>query len=271
MRMTNENAKAAAYVVSDSLGETGELIVRAVLSQFDQPQVKLRRFPYVERFDEIDRIITEAEQDHALIIFTLVVPELRAYMIAQATERQLPYHDILGPALQHFEHHLGALSGHRPGLLHRLDEQYFKKMEAVEFAVKYDDGRDAKGLRDAELVLIGVSRTSKTPLSMYLATKAYKVVNVPLVPEIQPMRELFQIDARKIVGLRVDPLILQRIREARLKNLGLDEHAAYATIERIKYELDYADNIMRKLNCLSIDVSNRAVEETAGRILQLLS
>jgi regulator of PEP synthase PpsR (kinase-PPPase family) len=133
-------------------------------------------------------------------------------------------------------------------------------MEAVEFAVKYDYGRDPKGLHEADLVLIGVSRTSKTPLSMYMATKALKVVNVPLVPEIQPMRELYQIGASKIVGLRVDPLILQRIRTARLKNLGLDADASYASLERIKYELDFADKVMERLQCVTIDVSDRAVE-----------
>ncbi len=267
--MTSAKPTAAAYVVSDSLGETGELVVRAALSQFDQPNVKFRRFPFLQRTEEIDRILCEAEGERAFIIFTLVVPDLRAYMVAKATELELPFLDVLGPVLQHFEHHLGALDGHRPGLLHRLDEHYFRKMEAVEFAVKYDDGRDPKGLHEADLVLIGVSRTSKTPLSMYMATKALKVVNVPLVPEIQPMRELFQIGASKIVGLRVDPLILQRIRTARLKNLGLDADASYASLERIKYELDFADKVMERLHCLTIDVSDRAVEETAGRIMQM--
>jgi regulator of PEP synthase PpsR (kinase-PPPase family) len=120
------------------------------------------------------------------------------------------------------------------------------------------------------VVLIGVSRTSKTPLSMYLATKAYKVANVPLVPEIQPMTELFNIDPKKIVGLRSAPEMLLRIREERLKSLGLDEHASYATLERIRYELAYADEIMERLNCLTIDVTNRAVEETAGIIIGVL-
>lgn len=262
--------QTTVYVVSDSLGETGELVVRAALSQYDAPHCKVRRFSYVEDTHEIEQIVIQAAVEKAFILFTLVVPELRFLLLERARQQHVPTTDLLGPLLDHFESDLGKLSGHKPGLLHRLDDFYFKKMESVEFAVKYDDGRDAKGIRLADVVLIGVSRTSKTPLSMYLATKAYKVANVPLVPEIQPMTELFNIDAKKIVGLRAAPEMLLRIREERLKSLGLDEHASYATLERIRYELEYADDIMKRLDCLTIDVTNRAVEETAGIIIGVL-
>jgi len=157
---------------------------------------------------------------------------------------------------------------HKPGLIHQLDENYFKKVEAVEFAVKYDDGRDFTGVLHADIVLVGVSRTSKTPLSMYLAHKTFKVANVPLVPEIQPPEQLFTVNKHKIIGLIINPDKLNMIRCERLKTLGLPDNANYANMERIKYELDYARSIMARIGCKVIDVSNKAVEETASVILE---
>lgn len=155
-----------------------------------------------------------------------------------------------------------------PGLLRQLDEQYFKRVEAVEFAVRYDDGKDPKGLVTADVVLIGVSRTSKTPLSMYLANKRIKCANVPLVPEVSPPEELYKV-ADKTVGLVIDPNHLFAIRKERLKSLGLTSNANYAAVERIINELEYSDEIMKKLGCPVIDVTNKAVEETAGKIMEI--
>jgi regulator of PEP synthase PpsR (kinase-PPPase family) len=152
-------------------------------------------------------------------------------------------------------------------MIHSLDENYFKKVEAVEFAVKYDDGRDFSGVPKADIVLIGVSRTSKTPLSMFLAHKKYKVANVPLVPELQPPEALFHVPKHKVIGLRIDPEKLNRIRELRLKTLGLAPDANYANMARIRQELEYADKIMQRIGCVVIDVTDRAVEETASLVM----
>ena len=140
-------------------------------------------------------------------------------------------------------------------------------MEAVEFAVKYDDGKDTRGIKKADIVLVGVSRTSKTPLSMYLAHKHFKVANVPLVPEVPVPEELFAKDVKRVFGLIANPFKLNEIRQERLKSLGLNNNANYASIERINLELEYSKKIMEKLNCTVIDVSNKAVEETAGIII----
>jgi regulator of PEP synthase PpsR (kinase-PPPase family) len=156
------------------------------------------------------------------------------------------------------------------GLIYRLDEQYFKRVDAVEFAVKYDDGKDPRGILKADVVVIGVSRTSKTPLSMYLAHKNYKVANVPLVPEIPPPQELFVISPKKIIGLTADPDKLNQIRRERLKTLGLNDSANYASMERILQELEYADALFKRLGCTVIDVSKKAVEETASIVMQVL-
>src|SRR5699024_4539797 len=154
------------------------------------------------------------------------------------------------------------------GLGHKLDEDYFKRVEAIEFAVKYDDGRDSRGISRADIVLIGVSRTSKTPLSQYLAHKRIKVANVPIVPEVDPPEELYEVAPEKCIGLLISPEKLNEIRIERLKALGLGNQATYANIERIHQELSYFDNVVTKIGCKIVDVSNKAVEETANIILQ---
>lgn len=155
---------------------------------------------------------------------------------------------------------------YEPGVIYRLDEDYFRKVEAIEFAVKYDDGRDPRGIIRADVVLIGVSRTSKTPLSQYLAHKRLKVANVPLVPEVEPPEELFKISPNKCIGLKISPEKLNSIRTERLKALGLKSEANYANINRIKEELAYSEKVMSRIGCPVVDVSNKAVEETANLI-----
>ena len=145
-----------------------------------------------------------------------------------------------------------------------------KRVEAIEFAVKYDDGKDPRGILKSDIVLLGISRTSKTPLSMYLANKNIKVANVPLVPEIPIPKEVFEIDPKKIIGLTNTPEKLNSIRQERLKALGLSSNASYANLERILQELDYSEKIMKKAGCPVIDVSNKAIEETAGIILDIM-
>lgn len=151
-----------------------------------------------------------------------------------------------------------------------MDDEYFRKVEAIEFAVKYDDGRDPRGLLRADVVLIGVSRTSKTPLSMYLANKRFKVANVPLVPEVDPPEELYLVPRQKCIGLTINPEQLNVIRTERLKALGLTAQANYASMERILSELDFAERIMKKVGCPVINVSNKAVEETANKIIEII-
>lgn len=176
----------------------------------------------------------------------------------------------MSPLLKLFENYLGFEPMKEPGVTHKLDENYFKKVEAVEFAVKYDDGKDPRGVKKADIVVIGVSRTSKTPLSMYLAHKNLKVANIPLVPEVPVPEELYQIDSKKVIGLTTNPIKLNEIRQERLKALGLGNNASYASLDRILEELDYADDIMKRIGCPVIDVSSKAVEETANIIIEIM-
>jgi regulator of PEP synthase PpsR (kinase-PPPase family) len=260
------------YIVSDSVGETAEFVVRAAASQFDGGHVEVRRVSHVHERTVIDETVQSAREERALIAFTLVIPELREYLLRAAEAAGVRAVDIMGPMLDAFEAVVGQPPRRQAGLVRQLDEDYFRRVEAIEFAVKYDDGRDPRGLARADVVLIGVSRTSKTPLSMYLAHKRIKVANVPLVPEVAPPEELFQIkDQGKIIGLSIRPDKLNAIRQERLKTLGLTAQASYASYERILQELEYAESIMQRLRCPVIDVSDKAVEETAGIVLDYLA
>jgi regulator of PEP synthase PpsR (kinase-PPPase family) len=164
----------------------------------------------------------------------------------------------------------GSFPRREPGLLHSIDENYHRRIEAMEFAVKYDDGKDARGFTQAQVVLIGVSRTSKTPLSIFLSHKGIKTANLPLMPEVNPPEELKPVPGRLLVGLTMQPEHLLDIRTERLKTLGLPASAQYASPERIREELEYAESVMRTLDCPVIDVTNRAIEETAGIIIEWL-
>ncbi|HET6871667.1 MAG TPA: pyruvate, water dikinase regulatory protein, partial [Sporolactobacillaceae bacterium] len=207
------------YVISDSVGETAELVVKAASSQFKDVKVDIERFPYVNDKQTVEELVVSAKENHAMIVFTLVVPEVRQTLIDKANELSIHYVDIMGPVISEMESVFNAKPTYEPGLVHKLDEDYFRRVEAIEFAVKYDDGRDPRGILRADIVLIGVSRTSKTPLSQYLALKRLKVANVPIVPEVEPPEELFQVDPKKCFGLRISPNQLNHIRKERLKAL----------------------------------------------------
>lgn len=256
------------YVISDALGETAEFVSRAAAAQFNGVKTKIRRVPYVQDETDIDDILEEALEENAILVYTLVVTNLRQYIERRAQEKGIKIIDILSPVILALADQTGIQPKNRPNVIHRLDEQYFQKVEAVEFAVKYDDGKDPRGVLFADVVLIGVSRTSKTPLSIYLAHKGLKTANIPLVPEVSPPRELFLIDPKKIFGLVLSPEKLNHIRSERLKTLGLGASAEYANINRIEAELKYADEIMTRLKCMKIETTNRAVEETATIIMQ---
>lgn len=255
------------YVVSDSVGETAELVTKAAISQFNGKDAEIKRFPYVEDYQHIDEVVSLAKLNHGVIVHTLVKPAMRDYIKKRTNEQYVNAVDIIGPLMDKFQelYHKEPLC--EPGLVRKLDDDYFKKVEAIEFAVKYDDGRDPKGILRADIVLVGVSRTSKTPLSQYLAHKRFKVANVPLVPEVDPPEELFQVSPNKCFGLRISPEKLNFIRKERLQALGLNDEASYANINRIKKELEYFDAIVSKMGCKVIDVTNKAVEETANIIM----
>lgn len=257
------------YAISDSIGETAEAVARAAASQFNSGMIDVIRVPYISTPDQIREVVREAAQQNCILCHTMVSPDLRKALADEALKYELQTIDIMGPMINGISKIVDVAPKLTPGLIHKLDQEYFKRVEAVEFAVKYDDGKNPWGLVKADIVLVGVSRTSKTPLSMYLAHKKLKVANVPLVPEVPPPEELFQLPPHKMVGLVIDALQLNEIRQERLKAMGLSGDANYANVDRILAELEYAKGIMKRLRCPVIDVSNKAVEETANRILEI--
>ena len=263
--------KLLIFVVSDSVGETGESVARAVLSQFrpDFQDVEIVRFPHVSTQKEIELIIDEAKERKSVVVFTFVEKALRKEIYNYALEKNVAAIDLLGPIMQAVELEYEEKPIQEPGMMHKLDEDYFKKIEAIEFAVKYDDGRDPRGIPLADIVIIGVSRTSKTPLSQYLAHKSYKVANVPLVPEIDPPKELYNVDPKKCFGLVITPNQLNSIRKERLLVLGLKEEAIYAQRNRIEQELEHFYKVANSVGCHVIDVTNKAIEESANLIIEL--
>jgi len=262
--------KPLVYVLSDSVGETAELVIKAGLSQFNNGEYKIQRVPYVEDKETIDETLQLAAEKEGVIGFTLVDPELRSYVNEQANAMNIEAIDIMGPMMDAMKRSFNSDPRLEPGLVHQLDEDYFKRVEAIEFAVKYDDGRDPRGIARADIILIGVSRTSKTPLSQYLAHKRLKVANVPIVPEVDPPEELFDINPDKCIGLRISAAKLNDIRKERLKALGLGDQATYANMERIQQELQYFDEVVEKIGCRVVDVSHKAVEETANTIMRMI-
>ncbi|WAH38221.1 pyruvate, water dikinase regulatory protein [Alicyclobacillus dauci] len=260
------------YIVSDSIGETAEFVARAAASQFESGHFTIRKYTGVKDTEVLERVVSSAAADGGFIAFTLVLESLRTKLVSLAKEQGVAVVDIMGPMLLAFEGMLKEAPAGRPGVIHQLDADYYRRVEAVEFAVKYDDGRDPRGLERADVILVGVSRTSKTPLSMYLAHKQLRSANIPLVPEVTPPAALFaQRGKRKIIGLSIHPDKLTAVRQARLQTLGLASQASYASEERILQELRFADDVMVKLGCPVIDVTDRAVEETASLILDYLA
>lgn len=258
------------YICSDSVGGTAEKVAEATIKQFSANQIVLKKYAHIRHEDEIKHILETVKTSGGFVAYTLVQPELREMMKAESIRVGVRAVDIMGPMMQAFVDVFGSSPKQKPGLLHEMDEAYFHRVEAIEFAVKYDDGRDARGLTEAQLILIGVSRTSKTPLSIFLAHKGIKVANLPIMPEVKLPEELFRVASTRIIGLTMEPEALLRIRVERLKAMGLPQGANYATLQRIQQESDYALALMEKLRCTKIDVSSRAIEETAAIIMEHL-
>lgn len=258
------------HVVSDATGETAARLVQALEAQFpDQEFVEIRH-PRVESLADLQLAVNRMRGRPAVVVYTIVQPELREAMRALCRRARLHYCDLLGQPIEAVARVSGVTAKMTPGSRPPLNSAYFKRMEAIEFAVRYDDGV-AQGLADADVVLVGVSRTSKTPLSIYLGYLGYKASNVPVVKGIEPPTQLFEIDEAKIVGLTIDPNRLVEIRRARVRTMGGGaRNRQYAELAEIYEELDQAAKLHRRLGCPVIDISELSIEETAHRVLRVV-
>lgn len=258
------------YAISDSFEETAASVAKAAAAQFVDIEIAMDNVHWVRDKGAIDKIVESTKGLNSLFIIDMVHKELKDYLIHKAKEGNIAYYDIMEEAVDL----LSRVINQKPKLVqeatYKLNEEYFDRMEAIDFAVKYDDCKDPRAIKKADIVLIGISRTSKTPLSIYLATKNIKVANIPLVPEVVPPTELFEIPKEKIFGLITSREKLNTIRMERLKAHGLSDEASYASFQRIDYELKYADQIMKDIGCIVLNVADKAIEETASTILQIL-
>jgi regulator of PEP synthase PpsR (kinase-PPPase family) len=268
--MENIEYKLTIYIISDSTGETAQSVVHAGISQFNSEDIQLKLFAHIESIKDIKGIIDKISKEKSFIIYTVVKPELRLFLKEECKKQSIISFDLLGPIIENIEKISGIAPKLEPGIIRKLDKEYFKRMEAIEFAVKYDACQRELNLSKADLVILGVSRTSKTPLSMYLAHKGLKIANIILDFEFDPPPEIFSLPLVKVVGLAIDPDQLIEIRSERLKALGLSEKSIYTNKERVIKELKYADNIYRKIGCPIINITNMAIEDIATRILKLI-
>lgn len=268
--MTTPQARRI-LIVSDGTGETAVQMIKAAMVQFEDRQVNVSRFKSVRTENQIDAICEDAAKSGDLIVYTLVSPQLRAFLAQRAWDLSIPSVDLLGPLLVGLANFFGYEPKMIAGLLRDVNEAYFSRIEAMEYTISHDDGRDLTGLEQADLVILGISRTSKTPISMYLSHHGWRVANIPLISGFDVPKEVFAVDPRKVIGLTIDPEKLVEIRRARLQRLGQERGGDYADLDKVADEVEYASEIYRKNRKWAIfNVTGKALEETASEIIKLM-
>jgi regulator of PEP synthase PpsR (kinase-PPPase family) len=255
------------HIVSDATGATATRLMQALEAQFPDQAFEEVHHPRVESVDDLRLAVSRAKGRPAVVLYTLVAEELRSTMRSLCRSAKVHYVDILGHPIAAVAKVSGRAARMKPGARHALDSSYFKRVAAIEFAVKFDDGLGG-GLDEADIVLVGVSRTSKTPLSMYLGYLGYKTANIPVVRGIEPPPGLFRIEQAKIVGLTIEAGRLAEIRQARARNLGGAKK--YAQLLEIYEELEHAEAIHRRLGCPVLEITELSIEETAHRVIRLV-
>lgn len=259
-------------IISDGTGETAKSMTRAAITQFTSKEIFFTRYKNVRTQEHIDAIFQEATLNHDMVVFTIVSPELREYVHMISRRDHVRSVDLLGPLLSSMANVFEMEPDYQPGLLHQVNDRYYEKVAAVEFTLNHDDGRNIETLMECDIVLVGISRTSKTPLSIYLSLEGLKVVNIPIILNMPLPEQLFQIDQRKIFGLTIDPDALKEIRQNRLSNLGSHAKGDYADSKKVVEEIQWASKLFEENRRWPVfNVTNIALEETASEIIKLLN
>jgi len=256
------------HMVSDSTGETVRLVARACLAQYKNVEATEHLWTLVRNVDQVDEILTALQNDPGFVVFTLVNEETRSALEKGCRKLQIPCISALDPVVNGLGAFLGAEVHAKPGRQHVMDVEYFNRIEAMHFALSHDDGQSTWDLQDADIILVGVSRTSKTPTCMYLANRGIKAANIPIVPGCPLPDEIFNLHIPLIIGLTKNPKRLVEIRRQRLRMLEQDEHTDYVDMERVTQEVQEAKKVYLKQNWPIINVSRKSIEETAATILQ---
>lgn len=270
----SKNESIIAYVVSDSIGQSAVNFVRAALSKFKDIDYKIKDYTFISDPSEIDKVIDDLkfEEGQPLVFNALIKNEISNLFEKELSVNNIKYFDMLSPVVSRVKSFTGLeLNPDDDSVQLELDDRYFDRIDALEFAVAHDDGKEPKGLLEAEIVILGISRTSKTPLSIYLANNNYKVANLPLMPESELAEEIWEVNPQRIFGLTNDIEVLSEIRKERMISYGLDPETIYSDTERIEEEIDYAIKLYNKLGCKIINVSNKSIEETAALIIGSLN
>jgi len=259
------------HLLSDSTGETLENIVRAVIAQFEDVEAVRHFWPMVRSEDHLQRILGEISNNPGLVLFTLFNPVLRRKLEHQCRALGLPHVAPLDSVTDAMSNILGQETRNRPGRKHILDEAYFARIEAIQYTIAHDDGVGEENWEDADIILVGVSRTSKTPTSIYLANRGYKTANIPVVPESPPPDRLYRLKHPMIVGLMINPDRLVQIRRNRLLSLNQAPETAYVDIDRVQQEVTFARRMIADHDWPMIDMSRRSIEEAAAAIINLFN
>ncbi|MFC4710596.1 pyruvate, water dikinase regulatory protein [Enterococcus eurekensis] len=271
MTETNIKETLTFFIISDSAGETASKLAQATMAQYPMINFEIFRRTFITTKDALIKALVDAKSHNAMILHTIISQDLVQVVDDFCGASNLFHFDVLTPPVLEVQRRTGIEPTREPGALHHLNKNYFKRIKAMEFAVKYDDGKDPRGFLEADVVLLGVSRTSKTPLSLFLANKNLKVANLPIVPQAHIPKQLWEIDPKKIVGLTNDPKILNTIRKERMISYGLNPDTAYSQIDKIISELEFATELYEKLGCIVINVASLSIEETASMILNALN
>jgi regulator of PEP synthase PpsR (kinase-PPPase family) len=258
------------HLVSDSTGETLEMIAKAALAQFDNPLVNRHFWPMVRSLQHLDRIVPELVNNPGLVLYTLVNPDTRKRLEEHCRHLGLPAVPALDQVSDALEAQLGQTPMHKPGRQHLMDADYFRRVEAIQYTIAHDDGLAHEDWEQADIVLAGVSRSSKTPTSIYLANRGYRVANIPLVVESPPPPALFGLRHPLVVGLTTAPERLVQIRRNRLLSLNESAETSYVDNDRVRAELQFARRMFADNGWPVIDVTRRSIEESAAAIIRLV-
>ena len=259
------------YIVSGGKGLAGDAVVQSVLIQFPNNKVPVIIVPDVLNQSKIDELISTAQATNGVIVHTMVDPETRQLLIQSCTQHQVNHIDLVGDLSDYLSSLLNTSPISKPGLYRLSHIEYFRRVEAIDFTLKVDDGQNPEKIVQADIVLTGVSRTGKTPLSVYLAMFGWKVANVPLVPGIDPPVELFRADPGRVFGLNISPVYLIAQRANRVRSLHMDESTDYINKRKVGEELDYARRIFDKGGFTEIQITNKPIESSANEILTILT
>ena len=259
------------HLVSDATGETLNAIAKAALAQFEGSSVEEHSYVLVRSSKQLERVVEHLQTEPGLVFFTLVNQQLRHELIAHCTKANVPCLDVMEGPISMMRQFLGTAESHRPGAQHDVDQRYLQRIEALNFTIQHDDGQALDTIEGAEVVLVGASRTSKTPTCVYLSIRGVRAANVPLVPGIPLPPQLLAAKGPLIVGLWASPDRLVQVRRNRLTTMGEQRDTDYVDLERVRAEITHTRKLFEQQDWPVIDVSRRSVEETAAAVINLLT